>query len=335
MHSPTRAGSNRIGVTAALAAAVALLGLTLSTPAQAQIPATYDGFDYNTGSLNGENGGTGDWKDSWSGDSQLRVETPGFTYTDSASNELTVSGNRVGKSGSANSTNKISRSINGKVNSGTVWVSLILDGRNGSRSNNFSLGDGLFMGQGTKDSGTNRIGLADADGNTAQAPSEFNPNDRHFLVIRVDFSGGNEEAWLWIDPLLDSEPSTAGANANLGSVKEFEFDFVQLQLQGNSSQVGIDEIRLGSSFAQVSPFTSSAVCGDGSVDVGEQCDNGPDVAGDCCSAACQFETLGSACGDPASDTCNAADTCNATGVCLDNLESDGTACSDGLFCNQG
>ena len=128
-----------------VAAVVALFGLTIPTPALAQIPATYEGFDYSTGSLNGESDGTGDWKDPWSGDSQLRVETPGFTHTDSASNELTVSGNRVGKSGSANSTNKISRTINGKVNSGTVWVSAILDGRNGSRINNFALGDGLFM----------------------------------------------------------------------------------------------------------------------------------------------------------------------------------------------
>ena len=127
---------------------------------------------------------------------------------------------------------------------------MIIDGDSGNRIHNFSLGDGLFMGQGTKDSGTNRLGLSDADGLLQN--SSITPVGQHLLVVRVDFSGGNEDAWLWIDPALDSEPSTGSADASSNNVKEFSFDFVQMQLQ-RPNNTGLDEIRLGSTFAEVSP----------------------------------------------------------------------------------
>src|SRR5207237_3861935 len=37
------------------------------------------------------------------------------------------------------------------------------------------------------------------------------------------------------------------------------------------------------------------ICGNGVVDLGEQCDDGNLVAGDCCSPTCQFEPAGQAC----------------------------------------
>jgi len=55
----------------------------------------------------------------------------------------------------------------------------------------------------------------------------------------------------------------------------------------------------------------NAICGDGHVDAGEQCDDGNALPGDCCSATCQYET--SACDD--GDGCTAGDTCMA-GACV-------------------
>src|SRR5262245_1903243 len=45
------------------------------------------------------------------------------------------------------------------------------------------------------------------------------------------------------------------------------------------------------------PMTSvwAGTCGDGNVDTGEDCDPGPDVPGDCCSATCQFDPTGTPC----------------------------------------
>jgi cysteine-rich repeat protein len=54
-------------------------------------------------------------------------------------------------------------------------------------------------------------------------------------------------------------------------------------------------------------------CGDGTVDFGEQCDDGNTANGDCCSSTCQYEAYGSAC--PAdSDVCT-DDVCDGAGAC--------------------
>jgi len=272
--------------------------MTLSTSAFA-ITASYEGFDYTTGALNGRNGGTGDWKDPWSGDSGIRVVSPGFTETDGSGNELTVSGNRIGKTGT--SVLKSVRTLNTETGNSTetVWASVIIDGDSGNRIHNFSLGDGLFIGQGTKDSTTNRIGMSDQDGLLQN--STITPNAQHFLVLRVDFRSGAEHAWLWIDPALDSEPSTASADASSTNVKEFKFSFVQIQVQ-RPNNTGIDEIRLGPSFADVTPHTASAVCGNGIVESPEQCDDGGTSSGDGCDASCQVETDWTCSGEPSTCT---------------------------------
>jgi cysteine-rich repeat protein len=53
------------------------------------------------------------------------------------------------------------------------------------------------------------------------------------------------------------------------------------------------------------------LCGNGTVELGEQCDDNNTAAGDCCSATCQFEN-GNACDD--GSACTTGETCSA-GVC--------------------
>jgi hypothetical protein len=62
------------------------------------------------------------------------------------------------------------------------------------------------------------------------------------LVARVDFQSGNENVWLWIDPVLNAEPDTLFADAN-GSAKDFSTDFVRAQLSDTTA--GMDELRIG------------------------------------------------------------------------------------------
>jgi uncharacterized delta-60 repeat protein len=74
-------------------------------------------------------------------------------------------------------------------------------------------------------------------------------------------------------------------------------------------------------------------CGSGVIDVGEACDDGNTSPGDCCSATCQFDSAGTACGSASDTDCTNPDTCNASGTCLSNNESNGAPCGDqGVDC---
>jgi len=56
-------------------------------------------------------------------------------------------------------------------------------------------------------------------------------------------------------------------------------------------------------------------CGNGTVDAGEQCDDGNTQNGDCCSSTCQFEPLGSSCSNGL--FCDGEETCDGAGACVD------------------
>ncbi|MEE9606447.1 MAG: hypothetical protein V3U03_01820 [Myxococcota bacterium] len=59
--------------------------------------------------------------------------------------------------------------------------------------------------------------------------------------------------------------------------------------------------------------SANPICGDGNLDVGEECDDGNTLVGDCCSPICEYETAGSACDD--GDLCTESDTCDGIGIC--------------------
>lgn len=73
-------------------------------------------------------------------------------------------------------------------------------------------------------------------------------------------------------------------------------------------------------------------CGNGSLDAGEECDDGNSVDGDCCSRRCTYEALESACTDDGNDC--TADLCDGAGTCTHDNRPAGFACYDGegFFC---
>ena len=147
------------------------------------------------------------------------------------------------------------RALNEKVGTGTetVWLSVLLDGSSASEISNISLGDSLFIGQGGKDDGATTWQLSDQDGLVSD--TGISSSALAFLLLRVDFSSGDESAWLWVNPLLDAEPDIGSADAR-GSIKEFEFDFLQIQLE-SSAFSGVDEVSLASSHAEVARLINS------------------------------------------------------------------------------
>ena len=71
-------------------------------------------------------------------------------------------------------------------------------------------------------------------------------------------------------------------------------------------------------------------CGDGVFEplLGEQCDDGNNVDGDCCRRDCQFEASGSVCGDDG-DQCT-DDVCDGLGICTHPFNT--APCHDGEVC---
>ncbi len=75
------------------------------------------------------------------------------------------------------------------------------------------------------------------------------------------------------------------------------------------------------------PDCQAAVCGNGIIEAGEQCDDGNTASGDCCSATCRFEAAGSLCPDGL--FCNGEETCDGQGACQAGAPVD---CGDGVNC---
>jgi cysteine-rich repeat protein len=75
------------------------------------------------------------------------------------------------------------------------------------------------------------------------------------------------------------------------------------------------------------PEGCAAACGNGTVEPGEQCDDGGTADGDCCSSTCQFESAATECRASAGD-CDLAESCPGdAGTCpADAFEADTTLC---------
>ena len=235
-----------------LATAVAfVLPVLLTQPASGLLIA-YDGFDYAAGDLVGQNGGTGDWKDAWSGDGEIDVMLGGSSYVDTVPNALNVEGNRL-EIETSGSVKKVERSLNSKLGTGTatVWMSVIINGAPASAMHNLSLGGGLFVGQGGQSTGTTNWGLHDTDGLIGD--SGISAMNDALLLVRIDFASGDENVWLWVNPDLDAEPSTSIADV-AGTAKAFEADFVRVQLE-TALTATFDEVRIGDLYVDVTPHT--------------------------------------------------------------------------------
>jgi CSLREA domain-containing protein len=71
-------------------------------------------------------------------------------------------------------------------------------------------------------------------------------------------------------------------------------------------------------------------CGNGTIDGGDQCDDGNVRSGDCCTATCQLDGSGTLCADGDVCTDNA---CNGAGSCI--ATNNTSPCNDGQICTVG
>jgi hypothetical protein len=281
----TRVRLQFCGVAAALCA-----GMLAARPAQAVLVA-YDGFDYATGDLAAQNGGSG-FTNAWTrANGTGSVVTGGLTYTDSQGNQLAVSGNHAffsGVSGNGDFSRDIA--MQGATDGVTTWWSFISQRLSPHATNDENLArasslqirntvtttpsvERLAVGKGTTASpsvtSTWSMLHSGAVGNAVQTTKPI--LDQAFLVVRIDHAGdstvADTGAWLWVNPRLDQVPNIANADASYTSTTTpaaIDFSFNRIRaFAGNTAsgsvyaEMSIDEIRVGTTFADVAPIAGA------------------------------------------------------------------------------
>lgn len=255
---------------------LAFLALSATAPAALLV---YEPFDYPSGtSIGGQNGGTG-FAGPWGavGAGNLDATAPGATYSN-----LVASGNRLttiggsGGAGSALSFRDLSTSFG--ADNTTVWISLIGQ-RTGAQTGTGGIGgvpswvrgwnvslfnagtEILAIGEGTRTTGdqdTWGLVVSGSSTNAATVWTSKSVGVESFLLVRIDYLPGNDNAYLWVNPSLASEPLISNADATT-TAGNFSFNRIR-PFAGNETAQGaraegfFDEIRMGTTFRDVAPI---------------------------------------------------------------------------------
>ena len=158
-----------------------------------------------------------------------------------------------------------------------------------------------------------------------------------YLADGTDFPNGTAVTTTdLVDAIVydTDDPDDAGLLALLlgGEPQVNEADGVDKDLDSNSRcPNGTGAYRTTSNFVAVlaSPGVANIcpVCGNGTVELGEDCDDGAanGTATSCCLMDCSFRAADEVCGT-ASGACDLDDTCDGAGTCVANLEPATTEC---------
>jgi len=232
---------------AAVKSTIALtLTVVVSASSRAQLTTVaYDGFNYGTGSLNGQNGGTG-WTSSWLNDytsgASFQVSSSGLSYSG-----LTTSGGSVVWGNGGNGISEDSRSLP-VMNSGVVFIQFL--GQFGSSSGggtpNIRLIDsgavtGGLGGNGGPFGGD--VSILDATLNPAangSSSSSASLSSLNLVIARIDYQ--NESTSLWVNPDLstfDYENPTAPNASYAGLAPAFNSIAIYTRSPGNVDEISI------------------------------------------------------------------------------------------------
>ena len=186
------------------------------------------------------------------------VAAGSMAYLDARSKPLRSAGNRV----STDTITDAFRALPATINSGTIWIGFIAKAIAPSPSLGYL---GILLQSGSENRFfvgerflSDRWSIERSNLPGQEADSTVLASVKSFLVVRIDFNQGktpgNENAYLWVNPLLDSQPSTAQASATLLNMQSFDFNQVTIQGAYTSDGNELDELRIGSTFADVAPI---------------------------------------------------------------------------------
>jgi hypothetical protein len=235
-----------------------LVVLAVGTPSFAGLIAE-DGFDYPAGTITTQ-GGQG-WRagDIWSGSAQ--AVAPGLTYPDL----LSVGANTYQGSGqhyryidtSAGSLAAAAGVLDGSNNIGadgsTVWMSFIGYKDTASWGGVSPYRDGSeqhFIGH--NGGGTHNWGVIPyGDGGGGIHSSTKSAHTDSLVVLKWDFTSGTDTTQMWVNPVIAN--GEAGLGAADVTVTRTGFSFNRIRLGNGGGLLTVDELRLGTTFADVTP----------------------------------------------------------------------------------
>jgi len=244
-----------------------LFGLTATATLKAALLA-YEGFDYPAGDLSSLNGGVGFGTNIWSaGTVGDTVVSGNMTYTDGLGNALTTAGNHAYLTGNGSSSSPARNLETARGADGaTTWISFmgVRHGADTIRVANLQIRtnstERLAFGKATTNVVTATWSLY-YGGSAANSSFSTSPMDvASFVVVRIDHLAGNDNAWMWVNPLLNAEPNTNNAAVAYLGLADYGFNGFR-GFAGNAGSGGafcdfeMDEIRVGELFADVAPHT--------------------------------------------------------------------------------
>jgi len=227
----------------------------------------YEGFEYPASGvlLDATDSGAG-WTGPWSRDTEGN-DLDVLTAASNPTPGLTVTGNRVGKSGTGPGTGTVySRGMTSTSFSDgdTLWFSFNMDGAADSGTTfAFSLLNGtdekLRIGNDPTKTSPNRsqFSIVDDDGTRSQQGTVSISGSFNFpqvVIGKISFASGNESLNLWYENSLSGDNTEADLDTPVFTDLAIDdiatVDGIRLQI-GNSATGQFDEIRLGTEFSDV------------------------------------------------------------------------------------
>lgn len=221
----------------------------------------YDGFDYPAGDLTGAAGGSG-WSAAWEGTNPVVVQAPGLGYTDVIGNVLTAGGLALNTSDGSATTTISSREVADR--NAESWISVLIQPK--STSSNFI---GVSFYQNDLVQASARFAIENAGGKDLRLTRRATPvlnsasfattlNVTVFAVLHLVPGGGAgatpDRIDAYFNPRLDTLPASPTVSLQINGL---QFDRVRIA-GANANSALVDELRIGESYADVTPFTPPA-----------------------------------------------------------------------------
>lgn len=229
--------------------------VALAIPAQASLLA-YEGFSYgsnqNLNGLAGGSGWSGDWIATGAGPSSHRTSSPGLTYGSLPTEGGAMTGNLA--------LSNVRREF--APQSGRVWASALL--RFNTLPTNHFLEFKLHAPGNVNQAAQFKINGGNLSTNhdfgSAAASTPWTPTvgETYFIVFTYAANGASPTA-VYVNPTLGlAAPQDWAARASFNSTNWGVSSIGGFRLYGDTVNVTLDEIRVGTSFQEVAPVPEPA-----------------------------------------------------------------------------